>query len=279
MPSRKKAKGQARKAEKAKNEAAERARKEEESIRELEQSQIQRLQISNQSSVPSFCMHGFDPFPDDHVCSKFIRAFVLEFFKCMRRYPDLREDERGSIECLLESREVTKEEYSEIWNNADKMKQVIKYFLYNGTMHILAGTVKSRISSFFARFFEEWLKAKIHKSQACIDWLKVIESISCDRRTVVKFFWRRIRCPCLDEKYKGVKLMPKRGVCFYPQCSGEEFVERRKVRCCSRCRSVTYCSRECQVADWSKHTSFCDEVAAAKAEFDASQQNNPTNWD
>src|SRR6056300_1080592 len=73
MPSRKKAKGQARKAAKAKKEEkllAEKAKKVEEQFRGFEQSQVQRLQINNQNSVlPIYCMHGFDPFPDDHVCS------------------------------------------------------------------------------------------------------------------------------------------------------------------------------------------------------------------
>lgn len=77
MPSRKRAKGQARKAAKVKNVASEKARKDEALFRVLEQSQIQRLQNSNaQSSVPF--MQGFDPFSDDHVCIKFIRAFVTQ---------------------------------------------------------------------------------------------------------------------------------------------------------------------------------------------------------
>jgi hypothetical protein len=59
MPSRKKAKGQARKAAKVKREEAllsEKARKDEELFREFEQSQIQRLQINNQSSVLPLCI-------------------------------------------------------------------------------------------------------------------------------------------------------------------------------------------------------------------------------
>ena len=79
MPSRKRAQGQAKKAAKAKNEAARKSKEVEESFLEMEQSQIQRLQGNN---VRSTCMHGFDPFPDDDICIKFIRAFVHEFYKC-----------------------------------------------------------------------------------------------------------------------------------------------------------------------------------------------------
>ena len=277
MPSRKKAKGQARKAAKVKKEEAaiaEKARQEEEQYRELEQSQIQRLRVNNQSSVPTICMHGFVPFLNDDICSKFIREFVREFYTCLRKMFEAgKKADRVIIECLLKAREVTKEVYSEVWNSSDKMKQVIKYFLHNGTMLVLDEIGgNARNSALFARFFEQWLKVEVHK-QACIDWLKVIETTVCDDRTLVKYFWRRIRCSCLDNAYEEAQSIPKTSICFNPQCSHlKSTVERSKLRCCSRCRSIAYCSRECQVADWASHASFCDIVATAKAEFDASQQ-------
>jgi hypothetical protein len=285
MPSRKKAKGQARKAAKVKNEeVAEKARKvkiieeEEELFRVLEEAQIYRLQNSNeQSSVPPLCVHGFNHFPDDHVCVKFIRRFVRVFYKCIREYCSVKTDvERAVIESYLSSRDSTQHEYSEVWNNADNMKQVIKYFLYNGTVNILAngnGNLCGLHSASFARFFEQWLKVKVQRSQPSINWPKVIESSRCDKRTFVKFFWRRIRCSCLDERYAKVKSITKTGVCFNRYCARpKRTVERSELRCCSRCRSVTYCSRECQAADWSEHKELCDEVVATRAEFEASQK-------
>jgi hypothetical protein len=277
MPSRKKAKGQARKAARVKKEEellSEKERKVEEVFRELEQTQIQRLQVNNQNSVP--CMHGFDPFPDDHVCIKFIRAFVLEFYKCMREYPDLTQTEKIVIECLSNAKDSIQAEYSDVWNSADKIKQVISYFLCNGTVLFLeADADNCRMSAVLARFFEQWLKVKVHRIQACIDWPKVVESGGGDEHTVVKYFWRSIRCSCLDEKYEEVKSVTKMGICFNLHCAHQRrTVERSKLRCCSRCRSITYCSRECQVADWSSHKELCDKVAAAKAEFDASASQN-----
>ncbi len=277
MPSRKKAKGQARKAAKVKNEAAEKARKEGEVFRLLEQYQIQRLQINNQSSVLPICIHGFDPFPNDHICIKFIRAFVHQFYKWFRKiYKARKQDERAVIEILLHARESTQVEYSDVWNSADKMKQVISYFLYNGTVLVLDRDEDNSLhSALFARFFEEWLKVKVHQSQACINWLKLNESVGwCDKHSRVKYFWRRIRCSCLDNAYEEVKSIPKEGICFNHDCAAHpgRSVERSKLRCCSRCRSVTYCSRECQAADWPVHKEFCDEVAATRAEFDARQQ-------
>ena len=156
------------------------------------------------------------------------------------------------------------------------MKQVIQYFLHNGTMNILANTGEySRHSTILARFFEQWLKVKVHKCQACIDWPKVIEcGVShSDEHTLVKYFWRRIRCSCLDKKFEEVKSRTKMGICFNQYCRHpKRLVERSKIRYCSRCRGATYCSRECQAAHWSVHKELCDEVVAIKAEFEASQK-------
>jgi len=278
MPSRKKAKGQARKAAKVKKEEellAEKARQLEEKFHRVERSQIQRLQINNaQSPVPTTCLHGFDPFPNNHICNKFIRAFIHEYYKCLHNiYTDGCEDERAVIACLLEARESTQDEYSEVWNSADKMKQVISYFIHNGTVLFLdGGEDNSHHSAILARFFEQWLAFKLYESQPYIDWPKVLESAG-DEHTLVKFFWRRIRCSCLDEGYNNFKSIPKMGICFNPQCRHQRrLVQRSELRCCSRCRSVNYCSRECQAADWSVHKELCDEVAAKRAEHDASQQ-------
>ena len=123
MPSRKKAKGQARKAVKAKNEAAEWARQLEERYRRIEQSQIQRLQNSNAERSVFSCMHGFDTFPNDDICIKFIEAFVREFYKCLYKcYKDDSVDQDAVVGALLKARESTKDEYVEVWNSSAKMK-------------------------------------------------------------------------------------------------------------------------------------------------------------
>ena len=189
MPSRKKAKGQARKAAKVlakvKNEAAERERERKAEVEATIRTQIQRLQINNaQSSVPTTCMHGFDPFPNDHVCIKFVCAFLSDFYTCFFLYDVQKTTShllgQGLMISLTAAMCSTQAEYSEVWNDADKINQVISYFLYNGTMHILDGEdIHANHSALFARFYEQWLKVEVHKSQACIDWLKVTETYRC----------------------------------------------------------------------------------------------------
>lgn len=193
-----------------------------------------------------------------------MREFYKHFYKC---HKDDSADQDAVIGALLKARESTKDEYSDVWNEAAKMKQVISYFLYNGTMHILDENITSaRTSAFIARFYDQWLKVNVHQSQACIDSLKMIETfLYYDMHSRVKYFWRRIPCSCLDERYKEVKSTPKMGQCCNTKCAHPDAkVERSKLRCCSRCRSVTYCSRGCQRADWSVHKKFCDKDAATR---------------
>mmetsp|Transcript_4491 Transcript_4491/g.5717 ORF Transcript_4491/g.5717 Transcript_4491/m.5717 type:complete len:83 (-) Transcript_4491:55-303(-) len=74
-------------------------------------------------------------------------------------------------------------------------------------------------------------------------------------------------------KYKEVKDTAKLGFCYNPECTipnGQ--VERSKTFYCSRCRNVTYCSRDCQKADSTIHKHECDKFIAEIAKFEAKKQ-------
>ena len=78
----------------------------------------------------------------------------------------------------------------------------------------------------------------------------LFESGSCSVRDVLKFFRKRISCSCLKEMHlEARKTIPKLGMCY--QCHTVK--ERSLLMVCSRCRIAQYCSRECQIADWSRH--------------------------
>ncbi|KAL7412910.1 hypothetical protein BDY24DRAFT_415859 [Mrakia frigida] len=40
-------------------------------------------------------------------------------------------------------------------------------------------------------------------------------------------------------------------------CGSPGTIEGRKLKKCSRCRTVSYCSHECQKARWLKHKKYC----------------------
>ena len=86
---------------------------------------------------------------------------------------------------------------------------------------------------------------------------KGIGKPSCDKfADALKFFRKRTSCSCLKDMHlEARKTLPKTGICYH--C--KERKERTLLMVCSRCRITQYCSRECQIADWSRHKVYCDE--------------------
>ena len=126
-------------------------------------------------------------------------------------------------------------------------------------------------SAIFARFLEQYAAIRFKQTQAVFNWSKIIVLTQIvDEHTVVKFYRRRIPCTCLDKKYVEVKSITKMGICYNLQCNFlDRMVERSKTMYCSRCRGATYCSRECQEVDWSRHKKSCNRDAAERAGFEA----------
>ena len=200
---------------------------------------------------------------------RFLDVFRREFNKYSVR------DGVSIAYCLGFALDATKAEFAEVWNDAAKMKIAISVLLCNGTQDVLDGKHDdARDFAIIARFFEQYIAVRLKESQALIAWPKLEETHYADMHTLVKFFWRRIPCSCLDEKYEEVKSITKMGFCFRPQCLFFDIMtERSNTKYCSRCRNATYCSRKCQEADWLRHKPDCGKCAAMKAEFEAKQQN------
>jgi len=72
-------------------------------------------------------------------------------------------------------------------------------------------------------------------------------------RTLVRLFCKRIPCSCLDCKYSEAKMQPKIGICDY--CNQQK--ERSSLMMCGGCKNVQYCSKECQREDWPQHAHDC----------------------
>ena len=81
------------------------------------------------------------------------------------------------------------------------------------------------------------------------------------KREILKFYRKRISCSCLKAMHlEARKDAPKLGDCFHCQ----KLKERSTLMVCSRCRVAQYCSRECQVAAWSRHKEGeCDDFVCA----------------
>eukprot|EP00984_Skeletonema_dohrnii_P011219 scaffold4462_cov119-Skeletonema_dohrnii-CCMP3373.AAC.2 len=230
------------------------------------------------------CWHGSIE-SIDVMCIEFVIAFREAF------YSSAKDKESGGIDgdisdLLVDAGNATLDEFAAVWNDSSKMEMAMSYFLYYGTQNILEGTNNledilelsrddTRHCAIFARYFEQYIAVKLDQTQAIMHWPKLYEADRGDMHTLVKFFRTRCPCACLDGKYDEVKAITKLGFCFNPECnsnfdfemSGE--LERSKTKYCSRCRCATYCSRECQKADWTRHKIYCDEDAEEMADFDA----------
>ena len=262
MVSRKKAAAKARKAAKeAKAKAREKAREEQAKERVADQLLLQP------------CKHGVDPLSlkRNSIVFQFVRAFA-------KKIDDEFRDKSNIAKCLVSAHNATLNEFADVWNDSAKMEKAMSFFLFIGTQQYLEGEyANARMAATYARYFEQYIATELKQTQAIVNWPKILEAQHADDHTLVKFFRHRIPCSCLDEKYDEVKSITKMGFCYNAECKfycvKGEGVERRITKYCSRCRCETYCSRECQEADWSEHKPLCDKGAVLKAKFEAKQWN------
>ena len=68
------------------------------------------------------------------------------------------------------------------------------------------------------------------------------------RHTVKKL----VLVPILEEKARC------RQMCQYSECG--RITEEKQLLCGGDCRSVNYCSRECAVNDWDRHSKECEKM-------------------
>ena len=268
MPSRKKAKGKARKAAKQAKAKEEESRavveaagqRQEESV----EAQLQRLIIN--ATSPKLCRHGLDQSSsgEQKICLDFINAFKAPFHSA---------DNIDLGQVFLTAYDATKEKYPDVYDSKSKLDTVISMLLCCGTQLILDGDNRdAELYAMLASHFEEYMAVEVHITKATASWSKIYELCDTDVHTLVSYYRKRIPCDCLDQKYKEVKSVKKMGWCYNPNCSlpGGN-LERSKMFSCTRCGAANYCSVECQRANWNEHKKNCNKTAKAKAAFNADQ--------
>ena len=265
MPSRKKAKGKARKAAK---EAKARAKEEESRAavnvaanqQQEESLEIQMQQLRINTASPELCRHGLLPLSagEEKICVDFINVFIAAYS----------EDNVGGA--ISTAYHATKVEYADVYDS--KLDIVISILLSCGTKMILDGDNKpARMYACMASFFDEWMAVDVRKTQPTVNCTKIAELIDTDDHTLVSYHRKRISCACLDEKYEEVKSVKKMGLCHNTNCHSGGMVERRKMFSCTQCGYAHYCSVECQRADWNRHREDCKKTAEKKAAFNSNQ--------
>lgn len=248
MPSRKKAKGQARK-KKAADTAA-----------------------SRWDIVPwrsrSGCRHCCPQPPPKHVSSQLL--YISDKF-----IDAWKKSNSCAFNSLLDAYEQCP---AALWEKEDR-KMVIEFFVAQGAEYVLRHfqhDSQSEYNSYrkesagglalvvmlLERFdptkdlSELFLRAfKLGKNN-----LKNQDTILGCRRSLTRFFHKRTSCSCLNEKYAAVKSQPKTGICV----GCERRKDRRSLLYCTGCKAYQYCSRECQSNHWPRHKERCQDIAAKK---------------
>ena len=75
-----------------------------------------------------------------------------------------------------------------------------------------------------------------------------------NRRDTVKFVTKRLPCACLKKLHHAArKNLAKVGACI--GCRHQ--FPRSQLHVCTGCMISEYCSKECQLANWSQHKQYC----------------------
>eukprot|EP00984_Skeletonema_dohrnii_P003466 scaffold1170_cov139-Skeletonema_dohrnii-CCMP3373.AAC.8 len=249
MVSRKKAKGQARKAAKAK----------------AEESYAMFKPFSLTQFKKSSCTHGWnhDAYASSHDCYKFVEA-VMEAFR----------RNKGKFDIFDAPKEATLHKYPEIWGDPTKFEWVASAFVSIGVEVLIRqdDKVGKLILSVYSIAYSEWIHQHVacalHKSVPAMYMARLNDLMHADQRRVISYLKKRIPCSCLNVLYDRVKHLPKKGLCGNFHCSSNK-VELSKMWSCEGCLREHYCSVECQAADWSRHRETCKVWSEWEATEDA----------
>ncbi len=266
MPSRKKAKGKARKAAKEaakakESKAAARTNQRQNQVESLEtETLMPRWVVAQRLSrgLSMTCRHGSDLDDTTPICGEFMSTFTLAFLVAKNR------KKCTALDAFTAAHEATAgEEFDSVYSSKLMLEKVVSMLLFYGTDAFLYGDIDNASLYAVAAFHLEEYNFSMSQNEPLFDWVKVAELSQADEHTLAKFYRKRIPCHCLDKKYEEVKSVKQMGICCNLNCSVQR-VERRKMFCCTRCGVTNYCSRKCQKADWKSHKEFCNSNIAEK---------------
>ena len=245
MPSRKRNKGKDRKAKKAELEA--------EKI-EVDRVRARRAwQAGVRGGVPGrkliLCDHGCSMVHDDAVAKFMDGLYILR----IRGDSDIFNFLRGTFTTN-----------PEVWNTEVK-RMAINILIKIGTNCLLLGSAFEPVDlAVVIVVLEHYNGGDINSNlngRRVVMKCRDLSVPNMSRRDTLKFFRKRTECSCLKKKHlEARKTLPKLGMCYL--CC--EVKERTLLMVCSKCKIAQYCSRECHIADWSRHKCDCDKYFNAQ---------------
>ena len=163
----------------------------------------------------------------------------------------------NSFQSSLHTMEYTFRRHREVWQDDKYRKMAISIMICIGTNIMLkSGQHMTALAPTQIALLEHYDGKSDFQSAMYAAAATVRDISGGGEREITRFFFKRIPCSCLKNKYSQVRKdhPNKKGTCDH--CIRN--IERETLMVCSRCRLTQYCSRACQVANWPKHKSMCD---------------------
>jgi len=229
MPSRKRAKGKARKAKARESNC--------------------NLVLHNES----VCRHGCEVISKDDICYKFVEQLEVEMTAVYNSKGDF-------CVCNIVNETIkrmkARKEYNMIWDdNSEETQQKLRSLFINLGTNLLLLRDSSQVANVAAAFhitsshdFNYW--DAMDSSKHRVSLRNMENGLVYDS---AKFFHKRIPCQCLKKMYLQERSKPKPAECS--SCRSDK--ERRQLYLCSGCLYHQYCNVECQTAAWPKHKLHC----------------------
>ena len=271
MPSksRKKIKGQARKANKTKRAAANPEQRSGNLRGRLETTHPFHIicthgtQSNSTAPFSMICCHGGQTFgnitPD--ACSRFLYHYVKSFdHKTKRPFYE-----------AMDALESAYKKYPEVLIN-DMHREIVKKSMISNAASYFLEVYDDMCSDFCGYSFSipfGFAAALMHidsydpsspvfrgrlDERDSKTWLRNLDISNSCKRSLVKYFVNQTPWSCLDGLYAKIKsAMPKMGACM--NC--KQLKERSSLFICTGCERVTYCSEACQLENVPKHKKHC----------------------
>ena len=243
MPSRKRAKGKARKAKARESNC--------------------NLILHNDN----VCRHGCEVISKDDTCYKFVKQFEVELNVVYDSLgPEAESLFLNSLfgDTIERMKASMNKEYEIIWDSDEETRQKLQSLFVNLGVNLLLRpstlTVTTRrvqlstisaIAVLYCHYdmIMNWSEAIPNNTRA----LRDLYALPYD---TLKFFKKRISCQCLKKLYLHERAKPRHATCVC--CAAMK--ERSQLFLCSGCLYSYYCGVECQTKHWSLHKSFCKSV-------------------
>jgi hypothetical protein len=218
------------------------------------------------------CTHGYNPSSifEARFCENYLKAFTESYHNnaSTRGNKPLARLSTANAAFSTAIDRSNSANTTNISRKKSDIECINPFCVAEGTKNILDGkSDAARVCAVLALYMN--FNMNYTKGDEFPDLQKMMEVIDGDEHTLVQFFRKQIPCSCLDEKYKEVKSITKMGVC----CNDDScplpgnMAIRSKMLQCTRCRNVSYCSKECQEADWPKHKQACGKTFQEIAEM------------